>query len=185
MPAATHEFWQQPRYAVLCRSCVHPAWVAASRGIFITRTHHMDRTQPVHGLLGVRSSQRLGGRHLQMILFALIATAAIRLFWELLEEVHRGDPLFIMHVSLSGTAGFGLPCSQTAGAWQSRPFEDVRRSACPGAPEDGIAACAGTGQNQQQVCLYSRATQSGGADSRKSTLKPLLRFGGTGGVIFL
>ncbi len=61
------------------------------------------------GLLGVRLSQRLGGRHLQIILSALIATAAIRLFWESLEEAYRGGLLFALHVLLSGTAGSGPP----------------------------------------------------------------------------
>ncbi len=61
------------------------------------------------GLLGVRLSQRLGGRHLQIILSALIATAAIRLFWESPEEAYRGGPLLALHVLLSGTAGSGPP----------------------------------------------------------------------------
>ena len=104
------------------------------------------------GLLGVRLSQRLGGRHLQIILSALIATAAIRLFWESLEEAYRGGPLFALHVLLSGTAGSAPPpCSQVAGAEQAGPFEGARRSACPDAPRDGMKACTGTGQNRQQA----------------------------------
>ena len=54
------------------------------------------------GLVGVRLSQRLGGRHLQIILSALIAVAAIRLFWASIEEVYGssisgGGSLFILH----------------------------------------------------------------------------------------
>ena len=53
------------------------------------------------GLVGVRLSQRLGGRHLQIILSALIAVAAIRLFWASIEEVYgssiSGGSLFILH----------------------------------------------------------------------------------------
>ena len=54
------------------------------------------------GLVGVRLSQRLGGRHLQIILSTLIAVAAIRLFWVSIEEVYGSSisdgSLFILHV---------------------------------------------------------------------------------------
>ena len=55
------------------------------------------------GLVGVRLSQRLGGRHLQIILSALIAVAAVRLFWVSIEEAYGssisgGGSLFILHV---------------------------------------------------------------------------------------
>ena len=53
------------------------------------------------GLVGVRLSQRLGGRHLQIILSTLIAVAAIRLFWVSIEEVYGSSisdgSLFILH----------------------------------------------------------------------------------------
>ena len=52
------------------------------------------------GLVGVRLSQRLGGRHLQIILSTLIAVAAIRLFWASIEEVYGSSvsgSLFILH----------------------------------------------------------------------------------------
>ena len=54
------------------------------------------------GLVGVRLSQRLGGRHLQIILSTLIAVAAVRLFWISIEEVYGssisgGGSLFILH----------------------------------------------------------------------------------------
>ena len=55
------------------------------------------------GLVGVRLSQRLGGRHLQIILSTLIAVAAVRLFWVSIEEAYGssisgGGSLFILHV---------------------------------------------------------------------------------------
>ena len=52
------------------------------------------------GLVGVRLSQRLGGRHLQIILSTLIAVAAVRLFWASIEEVYgssSSSSLFILH----------------------------------------------------------------------------------------
>ncbi len=53
------------------------------------------------GLLGVRLSGRLKGRQMQIILSALIFSAAARLFWEFLEGVYQGG-LLMLHRMLPG-----------------------------------------------------------------------------------
>ena len=47
------------------------------------------------GLLGVRLSRRLKGRHMRMILSALIFSAAARLIWGFLEEVYSSGLLVL------------------------------------------------------------------------------------------
>ncbi len=60
------------------------------------------------GLLGVRVSRGLGDRHLRVIVSVLITAAAVRLFWEALDEMYRGGALFAVYGLPSEIAGSGL-----------------------------------------------------------------------------
>jgi hypothetical protein len=60
------------------------------------------------GLLGVRVSRGLGDRHLRVIVSVLITAAAVRLFWEALDEMYRGGALFAVYGLSSEIAGSGL-----------------------------------------------------------------------------